>query len=287
MIQARGVRGATVLDIGAGIGVIDHELMRDRRGPRGARRRLAAVARRRPVGGAATRASRPDRLRRRRLRRRSAPPSTPPISSRSIAWSAAIPTWTRSSGCRRHALARCTASCCRATARSSAGACASRTSGSGCADSRIGRSSTRMRRWTRWSREAGLRPVREERTFVWRVVLYERGTAAPDSRRVTVAVSAARHEQRSARFVVRARHVHARPPVPTGTIVPWGPTIPVPTVGRTRGPRSRGIVEVVRHSRPAPRPVLLILVYGAFLAIVGAAATAQSVLAGPISRPRH
>ena len=28
MIQARGVRGATVLDIGAGIGVIDHELMR-------------------------------------------------------------------------------------------------------------------------------------------------------------------------------------------------------------------------------------------------------------------
>jgi SAM-dependent methyltransferase len=28
MIQARGVRGATILDIGAGIGVIDHELMR-------------------------------------------------------------------------------------------------------------------------------------------------------------------------------------------------------------------------------------------------------------------
>ena len=30
----------------------------------------------------------------------------------------------------------------------------------------------------------------------------------------------------------------------------------------------------------APRPVLLILVYGAFLAIVGAAATAQSILVG-------
>ena len=30
----------------------------------------------------------------------------------------------------------------------------------------------------------------------------------------------------------------------------------------------------------SPRPVLLILVYGAFLAIVGAAATAQSVLVG-------
>lgn len=29
MIRARGVRGASVLDVGSGIGVIDHELMRD------------------------------------------------------------------------------------------------------------------------------------------------------------------------------------------------------------------------------------------------------------------
>ena len=147
------------------------------RGPRGARRRLAVVARCRPVRGAATRAPRPDRLRRRRLRRREPRPSTPPTSSRSTASSAAIPTWTRSSGCRPHALARCTASYCRATGRSSAGACASRTSGSGCAGSRIGRSCTRTRGWTRSSRRPGFDPCGEARTFVWRVVLYERGTA--------------------------------------------------------------------------------------------------------------
>ena len=177
-------------------------------------------------------------------------------------------------GTRAHA--RCTAWSCRATGRSSAGGL------------RLLNVWFRIRGMTYRSfahpndrvdaivAEAGLAARAARRTtFFWRVVLYERAPAGQDCLSDTpdlgalVSWCARRHVRRSSRHYDRD-HRPMRVPC-----------IRVPRVGRIQdATHSRHRQALFGTRARPPRPVLLILVYGAFLAIVGAAATAQSVLVG-------
>ena len=81
--------------------------------------------------------------------------------------------------------------------------------------------------------------------------------------------------------LVRASDIRTLASGRTGPSSHAGPAIRVPTFGSHPAPHdARGLATLFGTRTRPPRPVLLILVYGAFLAIVGTAATAQSVLVG-------
>ena len=176
MIQARGVRGATVLDIGAGIGVIDHELMRA-----GVGHAVLVDASPPSLEAARSEARRRGHLDRIDFVDGDFVARAPTIDAADIV-----------------TLDRVV--CCYPDMDALVGLSAAR------ARSLYGLVLPRDRAIVRWGlrlanvwfrlrgfayrsfvhsnarvdavvAEAGLRPVREERTFVWRVVLYERGTA--------------------------------------------------------------------------------------------------------------
>ena len=177
MIQARAVRGATVLDIGAGIGVIDHELMRA-----GVGHAVLVDASPPSLEAARSEAHRRGHLDRIDFIDGDFVSRAPTIDA------ADIVTLDRVVCCYpdMDALVGLSA----ARARSLYGLVLPRDRAIVRFGLRLANVWFRLRGFTYRSfvhsnarvdavvAEAGLRPVREERTFVWRVVLYERGTAS-------------------------------------------------------------------------------------------------------------
>ena len=178
MIRASRRRDASVLDIGGGIGVVDHELLKD-----GAARAVLvdasrAVARRRSRGGPATERPRSARDRPRGLRDAGHRRSSPRTSSPSTASCAATRTCHRWCACRRRGRAPCTLVLPQDRAIIRWGL-------------RLMNVWFRVRGMTYRAfvhpndridaivEEAGLRARSEARTFFWRVVLYERQPARP------------------------------------------------------------------------------------------------------------
>ncbi len=176
MIEARGVRGATILDVGAGIGVIDHELMRA-----GAGHAVLVDASPPSLEAARSEARRRGHLDRIDFVDGDFVSRAPTIDT------ADIVTLDRVVCCYpdMDALVGLSA----ARARSLYGLVLPRDRAIVRWGLRLANVWFRLRGYAYRSfvhsnarvdavvAEAGLRPMREERTFVWRVVLYERGTA--------------------------------------------------------------------------------------------------------------